>query len=268
MIRELYAKYPAPAAIPLRQFADLIGRTKPAVATRASKLGISQPATRNQRQAIPCAICETTFHPRGTKTTCSRACAMKLRSATHEHPRGMAGKTHSDETKARLGSSSRAWWDSLTQEERDAFSAQRKESWHDRPAKPRSHNTYSRVKSGKRADLDDQFFRSSWEANYARWLNFLIQHGQIASWRFESRTFEFPEKRGKSFYTPDFEVTTIAGGTEWHEVKGWMDSRSRTALKRFKKHYPDEVLVLIDQTEYKALERSGAAFIEHWEGSK
>ena len=40
---------------------------------------------------------------------------------------------------------------------------------HNRPAS----NNYSRSKSGRRDDLGGLFVRSSWEANYARYLNFL-----------------------------------------------------------------------------------------------
>lgn len=85
---------------------------------------------------------------------------------------------------------------------------------------------------GKRADLD-QFFRSNWEANVARWLN---HKGK--KWEYEPEVFSFLEhgvKRGTVSYCPDFKV-----GTLWVEVKGYLDGKGKTAIRRFKKFYPNE----------------------------
>lgn len=132
-----------------------------------------------------------------------------------------------------------------------------------------SENPYSRTKSGKREDLGGQFFRSAWEANYARYLNWLISVGEVSSWEFESRTFVFHgETRGVISYTPDFLVIFPDGHTEWHEVKGWMDSNSKARLKKMKKYYPEETLVLIDAKVYRGIERSVSRMIAGWEGSR
>jgi len=85
---------------------------------------------------------------------------------------------------------------------------------------------------GKRADLN-QFFRSNWEANCARWFNH-----QGKSWSYEPQVFSFLEhgiKRGTVSYCPDFKV-----GTLWVEVKGQLDPKGKTAIRRFKKFYPNE----------------------------
>jgi hypothetical protein len=131
----------------------------------------------------------------------------------------------------------------------------------------RSANPYSRAKHGRRADLGGQHFRSSWEANYARYLNFLVGRGDIVGWDYETETFEFHKIwRGTRTYTPDFRVRLVGGGHEWHEVKGWMDAKSRTKLKRFAKYYPAEKLVLIDAKWFKQANRGGlAALIPCWE---
>lgn len=42
-----------------------------------------------------------------------------------------------------------------------------------------------RSKGGIRPDLG-RYFRSAWEANIARYLNFLQKHGEIESWEYES----------------------------------------------------------------------------------
>jgi len=85
---------------------------------------------------------------------------------------------------------------------------------------------------GKRADLK-QFFRSNWEANVARWFNF-----KGMQWQYEPQVFSFLEhgiKRGTVSYCPDFKV-----GALWVEVKGMLDAKGMTAIRRFKKFYPLE----------------------------
>src|ERR1700733_3907156 len=110
-----------------------------------------------------------------------------------------------------------------------------------------------RSNGGKRADLDNVYFRSSWEANYARFLNYLMSIGEIKEWDFEPEEFEFVGiKRGTRFYLPDFKITNKDGSVEYHEVKGYMDATSRTKLKRMAKFYPHIKIVLIDKKYYTA----------------
>jgi len=109
--------------------------------------------------------------------------------------------------------------------------------------------------SGKRDDLDGRYFRSSWEANYARYLNWLIKVGEIESWEYETEEFEFPVKRGNVRYLPDFIVTNQDGTKEYHEVKGYMDNDSRVKLKRMAKYYPDIKVIVIGKDSYHAIMR-------------
>ncbi len=100
------------------------------------------------------------------------------------------------------------------------------------------------------------YFRSKWEANYALFLDFLIDHKEIVKWEFEPDTFMFEAiKLGTRSYTPDFKVFNNDKSIEYHEVKGYMDSRSKTKLKRMKKYYPKIVLKLIDSSEYNLLKK-------------
>ena len=90
------------------------------------------------------------------------------------------------------------------------------------------------------------YFRSSWEANYARYLQFLKEKGQIKEWLHEPQTFWFENiKRGTRSYLPDFKVIRNNDSHYWVEVKGYMDNKSNTKLKRFKKYYPNEEMHLI-----------------------
>lgn len=111
------------------------------------------------------------------------------------------------------------------------------------------------------------FFRSAWEANYARYLCHRTEVGEIIGWEYEPHTFRFPVQRGNKSYMPDFKVWLTPNEYEWHEVKGWMDSASRIKLRRFTLHFPLEAarLKLIDRVAYKALEAQYATTLKNWE---
>lgn len=126
-----------------------------------------------------------------------------------------------------------------------------------------------RSKSGKRADLDGLYVRSSWEANYCRYLNWLVEMCEIKSWEYEPDTFEFEKiKRGSRFYTPDFKIFENDGSVIYHEVKGWMDEKSATKLKRMAKYYPEIKIILIDKDAYYAIAEQVKNLIPYWETQK
>jgi len=122
------------------------------------------------------------------------------------------------------------------------------------------------VNGGKRADLGNMYFRSSWEANYARYLNFLKKNGSIVNWEYEPDTFEFENiKRGTRFYTPDFKIWLINGYVEYHEIKGYMDTKSKTRHKRMSKYFPDVKIEMIDKDRYSILQKQLKNIIPNWE---
>jgi len=107
-------------------------------------------------------------------------------------------------------------------------------------------SVYSDSRGGKRSDLEDKYFRSRWEANYARYLNFVGEE-----WEYEPKEFEFEEiKRGTRFYTPDFYLPDRG---QYVEIKGWFRDKDKIKLKRFKKFYPEKFkqLVLVIKNKYK-----------------
>lgn len=122
------------------------------------------------------------------------------------------------------------------------------------------------VKMGKRADLG-LFVRSSWEANYARYLNWLVEHKQIHRWEYEPDTFWFEGiKRGCVSYLPDFKIWEKKDSIPYFvEVKGYMDQRSQTKLKRMKKYYPHVKIILIQRGEYAKLCKQFKGLISNWE---
>jgi predicted nuclease of restriction endonuclease-like RecB superfamily len=92
------------------------------------------------------------------------------------------------------------------------------------------------------------FFRSGWEWKVAKYLQFLKEQALIKEWEHEPETFWFEEiRRGTRSYLPDFKITRSDGTHYWVEVKGYLDRKSRTKIKRFRKYYPQEELLIFDE---------------------
>jgi hypothetical protein len=240
----------------LDELAQQLGRTKQFVARVAGKMGLTKmgrhvSATRKKKMGV----------------------IVKQWQAEHGHPRGMLGRRHTDEFKrqASVRIRNRVFTPEQTQARIEKMMATKIAKYGS--GNPhwagRADNAYSRTRSGKRADLDNKFFRSSWEANYARYLNWLISVGEVTSWEFECRTFLFEgQTRGVISYTPDFRVVMPDGSVQWHEVKGWMDDKSKSRLKKMAKFYPDETVVLIDSKVYHGIAKSVSRMIPNWEDER
>jgi hypothetical protein len=98
--------------------------------------------------------------------------------------------------------------------------------------KPQTKKMNKRSVIGKRLDLG-QFCRSGWEANCLRWLNKTNRE-----WKYEPKIFHFEGiKHGTTSYLPDI---YLPKEDIYIEVKGMLDTKSKVALRRFKKYYPDE----------------------------
>ena len=173
------------------------------------------------------------------------------------HPKGMKGRCHSVETRKRLSETSTDSWNSLSKKEQDARVDQGIKTRHKNGTLIQGNRHKASWKQGwYKIGGVSCFFRSSWEVNYARYLEWLKQRGEIIEWEYEPTTFWFYKiKRGARSYTPDFRVTEKDGGVKYHEVKGWMDRRSKTKLKRMKKYHPEVDLVLVDAQAYRKLRR-------------
>lgn len=98
--------------------------------------------------------------------------------------------------------------------------------------------------------------RSSWEFNLMCYLDWLIEKKEIADWLYEPEVFWFEGiKRGVRSYLPDFKITNNDGSTEFWELKGYMDKRSATKIKRMAKYHPKVKLRVIGQKEYNAIKK-------------
>ncbi len=132
---------------------------------------------------------------------------------------------------------------------------------------PQGGGGYRNVRRGHRDDLG-MFFRSAWEANWARYLNFLIanQYDPTERWEYEPDTFWFEGiRRGVVSYMPDFKVWERGKEPYYHEVKGRLDAKSKTKLKRMAKYHPNVRVDLIDQKAYREVERKLGRAIPGWE---
>lgn len=242
-------------AVPLRELAQQLGHPVASVAKVAGTMGLTDKCRPNSEA-----------HGKALRD------GRRAWATVHEHPRGALGMRFSDAALAKISEASKRSWERMTPLDRELRTVKRNktmiEQYGTGNPSMQGENAYSRCKRGRREDLNNVFFRSGWEANYARYLNFLKEQGEIAEWEYEPLTFVFHgEIRGVISYLPDFRVTANDGTQVYHEVKGWMTSKDRTKLARMKKHYPAVVVRLVDEATYKALAKQCAGLIPHWEGA-
>lgn len=129
--------------------------------------------------------------------------------------------------------------------------------------------SYSNGSMGRRPDLGNRHFRSSWEANYARYLNSLLLAGEIKRWEFEPDTFWFEQiRRGVRSYLPDFKVWPLVGDPYYVEIKGFLDDKSKTKLKRMAKYHPDVKIQVLGELGYKTLASQCNGVLPYWENGR
>jgi hypothetical protein len=242
----------------LNDIAAALGRSHASVAVKASKLGLGQ-YTR--------AKCEERKDPRKFKGDAAALKAdmserAKRMIAENGHPRGMAGKKHTPETLARIAKSSSDRWANKPKAEREEWCNNLAKACVGAPKVARGTWAAGWREIGGKSN----YYRSRWEANYARYLDWLKQNGQISDWQHEPETFWFEAiKRGVRSYKPDFRVWEVSGQSTLHEVKGWMDARSKTTLKRMAKYYPAETVIVVREKQYNEIARKVGPMIEGWE---
>ncbi len=233
----------------LSELAESMGRTKQFIARQARSLGLT-----NSRRSRPYAA-----------EVASRN--MKNWISKNGHPRGALGMKHADETKEKIRKKSVEFWGSLSDDEKSEItmrSMKARVSKHGTIAPKRNGATW---KAGWREIGGiKKYYRSRWEANYARYLDWLKNRGDILDWAHEPETFWFDNiKRGVRSYLPDFRVWENDGSSRLHEVKGWMDARSKTTLRRMRKYHPQETIILIDELQYRVISKKVSGLIDGWE---
>lgn len=96
------------------------------------------------------------------------------------------------------------------------------------------------------------YFKSSYEIQYAYYLEVLRVKGEIKDWFYEVDTFWFDGiKRGCVSYKPDFKIISLKDEIAYVEVKGYMDEKSATKIKRMGKYHPDIKLSVLGADWFK-----------------
>lgn len=127
--------------------------------------------------------------------------------------------------------------------------------------KPRNQSAFWRQINGR-----DLFLRSKWEANYARTLEWQKENNLIKEWFYEPQTFWFDRiQRGVVSYKPDFKIINLDGTHHWIEVKGYLDPRSRTKIRRFGIYFPEENLYVIGREWFNKNSIKWRKLIKDWE---
>lgn len=264
-LREWYMTRQA-SPLDLTALAQKLGRNKQVVCRMARKLGLSNP--RRQKPTTRSRAKYTNAAERNAAV----GAAARARIKENGHPRGALGMAHTAASRSKISAGLKARVARgehpanavFTDKRRNALSARMTQRIMNVPT-----SVYSHAKRGYRADLGDIFFRSRWEANYARFLCLLQRQGVIAKWEFEAETFWFDKiKRGVRSYTPDFRITRPNGSVYFVEVKGWMDPKSKTKIARMGRYHPTVELQVFDAKAYRELARKLGPAIPEWERDK
>ena len=236
----------------LISLAKILGRTVPFICRQANKLGL----TSQDKSDL---ITSDTVRK-------NQSIRMKEYIKNNGHAKGMKGKKHTDKTKKILSESSkRMWKDPLSY----VNSKEYRQINSDRMSKMQSEgklsNNYTRTKHGTvTIGGKTNFFRSSWEVNIAAYFEFLKSKNEIKEWEYEPHVFWFENiKRGIRSYKPDFRITNNDDTQYYVEVKGWMDDKSKTKIKRMKKYYPSVKLDVIESKRYRQISK-WSKIIPNW----
>lgn len=251
LLKKCYDKYS------MNDLAELLGRNESNIFRKMKELGLKK------THRVANIINPKKKHQYTEKEKQNISEKAKLRIQKNGHPKGFKNHKHNEESKQKISIKSKEMWKNIDIKKLEKRRLKQRETKIKNntlnPMKNQS-NPYSRTKSGKRKDLNNTYFRSSWEANIARFYNYLK-----IEWQYEPKTFVFKNiTRGIVSYTPDF---YLPKEDKWIEVKGWMDGKSKTKLKRFKQQYPEEYkkLKLITEKEYNEIKRKVSSYIKNWE---
>lgn len=256
----------------LKWTAKQLGRSEASIRQKASKLGVKQDINskffkdwqnraknskigkkRPEQAEVMKNLHRTGKLIQGVESRVRQGKTLKKHIKKYGHPKGMLGKKHSQKTKDLFSEQRRGRKHNLSKEERQNRSDRASQMIHNRLQN--KGTIYSRSKNGwYKINNRKYYFRSGWEVNYARYLEWLKQEKQIKRWQYEPKTFWFENiKRGVRSYTPDFRIENNDGSIEYHEVKGYMDAKSKTKIKRMAKYYPNTVLIVIEKLDYTSI---------------
>lgn len=241
LIREVYKSGIMRGDGKLAELSKKIGKTIPFISRYAGTCGLtsySRQSTDQHKQSI---------------STCRKKVI-----AEHGHPRGALGLKHTQTTKEAIGIKSKEAAARMSAEQKSDIKLKMLKTKYERGnmINPRGKTTWKQ--SWQEIGGQRFYARSSWEVQYAHILEKRKSLGIIKSWEHEPDTFWFEKiKTGTRCYIPDFKIVWADGSIEYHEIKGWMDDRSKTKIKRMRIYHPHIKLIVIDAKAYKAIIRQG-----------
>lgn len=263
-LRQHYKKTEYSKQLNLDAISLILGKLKSNVCRKAKELGL----TNNSRNKLPIEfqkIRVARFKSQEDRSNYMSSVIKNLWKA-NGHPKGALGMKHSDKTKEIISAKSKLAWENKTDDQKQEMIVKQ--------MKTRVKNgtdVFERPGASWKSGWREiggirKYYRSKWEANYAYYLQWLKEKGQISDWLHEPITFWFEGvKRGCVSYLPDFWVQELNGAESYHEVKGWMDDRSKTKIKRMAKYHPKVKLIVIDSKGYASLKKSVQGLVPGWE---
>ena len=265
-LEDLARLYPD-CSMTVQEIATVMQRSEDAITLKAGRLGIASDRLHRkhtERSRAKMSASQKQYYAKLPELEKKRRSdKQKKWHLENEHPKGMLGKKHSEVTRKAIGEKGTGRKRSRESIEKMVRTSVARYG--------RAGNDISRMNSSWRAGWREiggkrNYYRSRWEANYARYLEWLKGLGEIIDWEHEPETFWFSGvKRGCVSYLPDFKVTAKHGAVAFHEVKGWMDDRSKTKIKRMAKYHPGVKLVVIDSKQYAKLRGQLNKVVPGWE---
>lgn len=162
LVRRFYAAA-GKGPVDLRRLASLVGRQKANVCRKARELGLSdQHRAKDAQPSLPV----RPLAPEEVGARVGEATRRRLRE--RGHPRGFLGKRHGAHARQRSSATAKAMWaDPSSKINSPEASQERSDRLVQRIADGefRGAEGHTRCNGGRRADLSDRYFRSSWEAN-------------------------------------------------------------------------------------------------------
>lgn len=260
IIRDFYLNNPD--EINLDKLSSLIHRPKTSIARYARKIGLTnqnRSRTEETVEKVKSGINAFMKSDKYLNEIYPKQKQLLIFYLNYHHPKGMLGKHHNKDTKERMSASHIELSKNMTYEEKHEIAMKAVETKRKNGGFNTTSNAYSRCHGGYREDLS-HYFRSAWEANIARILNYYS-----ILWEYECRRFDFEEEESEvlsyqpDFYLPQYDI--------WIEVKGWMDDKSKKRLELFEMYYPCEFkkLLLIDSQHYLYADKIYRPVIDLWE---
>ncbi len=247
---------------------------------------------RREKTCMECGCVFTDVTKRNLRSTCDIVCQNASMTRTR-HKNGTYGRSEEQKEKARVSvKATYASRDVFGPELRKKFSETMKKTWRDgkidttkhwtktpegkvhlsrllkgvkhgphpgkslaaqRRVRTKRETLYTSAKGGHRQDLN-MYFRSMWEANFARILNF-----KKLKWEYETKSFQLEPSFS---YTPDFYVVEEDA---FYELKGRMDEKSKRQLELMAKVFPNVTVHVVDGAKYAEL-RVQFKHLVAWEG--